>query len=1001
MKTKTLFFIFICFYFVKPININAQTAQNQKPYFQQKANYQIQAELNDDEKTIHAFIQIEYINNSPDTLKEIPFHLWPNAYKNEDTDFGKQTVLNGNSDFYWSNDDKKGYIDSLDFKVNDYKIEWETDQKHIDRGTLYLAEALLPGDTIVITTPFKIALPSAEFSRMGYEFVSNKKFAFMVTQWYPKPAVYDRDGWHQISYLNQGEFYSEFGDYQVQISVPKYVKVAASGNLVNSHLGKLVYKEDEDCYQYNYELQNVHDFAWFAASEFESKTKKITLESGHEVLLQVYYLPSDRISFSLALSHMEKGIRFYSKHVGEYPFDVCTVVDGKLAAGGGMEYPTITVINASDNPYELETTIIHEIGHNWFYGILGFNEREYPWMDEGINTFYQSLYEDLYLNDVSLVDLIRGNKGEFLKKIKLSINDQYYYSWLFSVNKNLSQPLSLASEQFTYLNYGIDVYYKSALLFRYLQSYLGDQEMDSLMNGFYEKWKFKHPQPQDFIEYFKDNSTKNLDWFFDNLLLTNKNIDYSIVRVGKSDDELNIVVKNEGKIISPIEISTTNEDGKTLQTLKSEGFKGKKVFVASRADVKKIIIDQNHLMPDINRNNNQANIKLPFSTLTPLRVYPFYSVPYQNKNPIYVMPIAGWNLYNTLMLGVVFYNDPIFERKWEYQFAPLYSLKQHDWNGEMAFYRNFYTQGLFRKISIGFNGRKYDYENINSTIFESLDHEMLSFYRFIPKVDFFLKTPSNNPRLRKRLTFRMVNIHRDIMNYNFFNGVLHGTQNSRDYKIFELSYTHFHNRKVNPYGFEAKIQINDEIIKGQLTVNHKFNYNKNKSLDIRLFLGNFFKANTSDVDYSFKMAGWSGSDDYLFDYTCWGRSEQPMTGFASSVMFLSDGGFSIPTPLGRSWSWIAAINLTSHLPISKFFQVYANGGFYPNSLTNKASLLYEAGIKLTAINHYAEVYLPIIWSKEIHDVANLNGHYHYGEKIRFTVRFDMANPFKWLRELEI
>jgi hypothetical protein len=196
-------------------------------YFQQETDYKIDVTLDDVKNTLDGFEIINYTNNSPDTLNFIWIHLWPNAYKNDRTAFSEQLLQLGRTDFYFSNYEQRGYINRLDFKVDGVTAELEDHPLYIDINKLILPTPLVPGRTIKITTPFHEKIPF-NFSRGGYV-----DKTYQITQWYPKPAVYDNKGWHAMPYLDQGEFYSEFGNFDVQITVPKDYVVAATGELQN------------------------------------------------------------------------------------------------------------------------------------------------------------------------------------------------------------------------------------------------------------------------------------------------------------------------------------------------------------------------------------------------------------------------------------------------------------------------------------------------------------------------------------------------------------------------------------------------------------------------------------------------------------------------------------------------------------------------------------------------------------------------------------------------
>ena len=201
--------------------ISAQEAE----YFQQNVDYNIEVSLNDTNHTLSAFEKLIYSNNSPDTLGFIWFHIWPNAYKDDSTAYAKQA--GPNSRFAKSDSSSRGFIDSLDFSVDGERVDWNYHPEWSDVLKINLKKPLNPGESIIIETPFFVKLPKV-FSRLGH---TGKHYE--ITQWYPKPAVFDNKGWHPMPYLNQGEFYSEFGSFDVRITLPKDYRIMATGDLIN------------------------------------------------------------------------------------------------------------------------------------------------------------------------------------------------------------------------------------------------------------------------------------------------------------------------------------------------------------------------------------------------------------------------------------------------------------------------------------------------------------------------------------------------------------------------------------------------------------------------------------------------------------------------------------------------------------------------------------------------------------------------------------------------
>lgn len=463
-------------------------------YWQQTVNYKIDVSLNDTAKTLDGYIQIQYINNSPDTLRFIWFHTWPNAYKNDKTAFTDQLLQNGITDFYFSNEDKHGYMNRLDFKADKITAVIEDHPQHQDILKLTLPQPLAPGASVNIETPFHVKLPY-NFSRGGYINQS-----FQVTQWYPKPAVYDRKGWHEMPYLDQGEFYSEFGDYDVQVTVPKDYVVAATGILKNE-------TTNADTKTLHFIQEKVHDFAWFADKDFTMMHDTLQLAT-HTIDVYAYYNKSNAGKWIGSIPGIKAAVRTKSNWIGEYPYDIVTVVEkpGK-STGDGMEYPTITLIGSPS-----AELINHEVGHNWFYGILATNERQHPWMDEGMNTYYDNRFV------MENIDRPQLQKSSFINNRMPADNAALLVATVTAVKKD--QPIETSAPQFSEINYAAIAYFKSAQWMKLLETELGKAIFDSVMHQYFEQWKFKHPYPEDFKKIVEDISGKNADAYFS--LLTKK-----------------------------------------------------------------------------------------------------------------------------------------------------------------------------------------------------------------------------------------------------------------------------------------------------------------------------------------------------------------------------------------------------------------------------------------------------------------------------------------------
>ena len=467
-KKLTLLLLIACFFRLP--------GYAQGSYFQQEVRYTIDVTLNDPAHTLDAFAKIQYTNHSPDTLHSIWFHCWPNAYKNDRTAFSEQLLGNGRTDFYFADKQTLGYLNRLEFRVDGEEARMEDHPQYIDIIKVVLPKPLPPGGQITLSTPFHVQLPH-NFSRGGYV-----GHSYQITQWYPKPAVYDNHGWHPIPDLDQGEFYGEFGSFEVHIHSTANYTIAATGEL-----------KDSANQTYHYYQDHVHDFAWFADRHFHLDHDTLRLPSGRIIDVNAYYTPNASASWRLSIAYIKRTILFRSALIGEYPYNTVTAVQSTADDPGGMEYPTITVINSQGTARELDLTIEHEVGHNWFYGILGTNERRYPWMDEGINTYYDNRYEALYYGETENNDAAEMNTLAVEKK---------------------DQPISTPSEDFTVENYNNIAYTKAGIWLKMLEDTLGTPLFDSCMHAYFREWQFKHPYPEDFKAVITTTSHRNLDAFF-------------------------------------------------------------------------------------------------------------------------------------------------------------------------------------------------------------------------------------------------------------------------------------------------------------------------------------------------------------------------------------------------------------------------------------------------------------------------------------------------------
>jgi hypothetical protein len=998
-------------------SLNSQNLPTQNNYWQQTVNYKISVALNDTKHELNALETLEYINNSPDILKEIYFHLWPNAYKDNGTALVKQMVEDGSTDLYFAPPEQRGFIDELDFKINDKQVKWVYDSLNIDICKLILNEPLHSGEKITITTPFHVKIPSARFSRLGH--IGQ---AYYITQWYPKPAVYDQFGWHPIPFLNQGEFYSEFGSFDVSITVPKNYVVGATGDLQDEDETKWLNSKVEETLLLNdfpddlsfpksdtatktitYTQSRVHDFAWIADKRFHVLKSEVELpHTKTRVTTWALFTNAQSKMWTHATSYIDSALYYYSLWNGDYPYKNCTAVDGTIAAGGGMEYPNITIIGTASSDFDLEDVIVHEVGHNWFYGILGSNERDHAWMDEGINSFKELRYvytkipasEALGKNDLSGISSL----GKLFGTEELNFKKAFMFEYLLKGRLHNDQPVDISSSEYTLFNYGIIVYRKTALIFDYLKSYLGDSLFDACMQEYYNKWRFKHPYPQDIRKIFESGTGKNLSWFFEDLLETTKKIDYKISGIHPlagentlipTDKNYRMTIVNRGDIVAPFSYSVM-KNGEIIDTKWLEGFSGRQQIQVACAGCDKIIIDNRQDIPEINQKNNSIKTKGLFRKMEPLELSWLGKVENPEKTQLFFTPVIGWNNYNKTMAGMAVYNKFLPNKNFEYILMPMYSFGTNNLAGSANINYSIYPRkGFLQRIKLSSTASHYayNYEKVNAD-----DPDAVKWHFTSLPVDFNFALRKKYERSTVEKLFSIRNIH-TWQDQSYYDGAT--VMKINKYLFYNrVSFELNNKRTFDPYSLNITLENGTKYMKSNFEFNYRFSYkNVSKGVDIRFFAGAFLYNNGDDPTFNYRMNAKRGYEDYTYDNIYLGRSETE--DILSKQMYIRDGGFKIYTAVGQSDKWIAAMNiqfdLPAKLPMRFFFDVGTNNYYINGDIPNYKTVAYDAGISVYLIKNVAEVYFPLFRSTDIKESLASD---KYKEQIRFVLNFNLMDPFR-------
>lgn len=958
-------------------------------YFQQKVNYEIHVTLNDMKHELKGNESVEYINNSPDTLGFIYFHLWPNAYSDNKTALAKQLMERDGKSKLFNDPELRGYIDSLNFEVGRQGIKWNFLAGFPDICKLLLNKPLKPGDTIYISTPFHVKIPEGVTSRMGHIGES-----YQISQWYPKPAVYDRSGWHQMPYLDQGEFFSEYGSFDVSITLPANYVVGATGNLQNEEEKKWLNKLSSDTAwmripslpgegfppsskqmkTLRYTENNIHDFAWFADKRFHVLKGNVRLpESGREVTTWTMFTDQEAHLWRKSVSYINNAIWYFSKWNGDYPYSTYTAVQSALSSGSGMEYPELTVIGEANDSYSLDDVIAHEICHSWFYSALGSDERSFPYMDESITSANESRYMEIRYPGKKLWEIELKNRklAKLLKIDKMPVHLIQELEWLIPARNNLEQNINLAAPEFSFSNYESIIYNKAALGFNYLRSYLGDSLYDSIMHDYYRLWKNKHPHPDDLRDVFESHTDKDLSWFFNDFLGTTKRLDYKIIRFKDGK----VLIKNQGELKAPLLIAELKGDS-IFSEKWEDGFEGHKWVNTVPGNFSEIQIDPYHKMTELFRLNNNIRTSGVFRKSDPVRFQLLYTVEDPDKRYLIYFPSVNWTNTDGFMAGVALHNGTNIPKPVEYFVMPFYSFK---------------NQALTGYGKISFN--KIPYDNFIRLASLTLEGEQFGapgnehYRKARAGLDLYLRSNSAiNPFNQKVFGYYIA--ASDL-------GQIESLMQAKMRSYLQFGYLLDKKSIINPFNIVVSFESGKSYQKTSLELNYKYSYGgKKNGLELRVFAGTMLKNDATDPFYAFSASGRSGPEQYLYEGIYPDRfTEFPKT-LLSRQMTLSEGGLvsAVNDTLGYS-RWVFSLSSTcslpgiaSKIPLKPFVNLLLND--HALSTINKSTIFSEAGIK-AGIWDFFEIYFPFIVSDNIKAITG-----SLKERIRFVLRLDKLIPLR-------
>ena len=585
-------------------------SQNNTSYWQQKADYKIAIDLDVETHQYKGVQELTYTNNSPDTLYRVFYHLYFNAFQpGSEMDIRSRNIK----------DSDKRVGDRIS-KLLPSEIGFIKPQRLTQDGVLLSFEIagtilevdlntpILPNKSTVFTMDWDAQIP-VQIRRSGRN--NAEGVAYSMTQWFPKIAEYDFEGWHATPYIAR-EFHSVWGDYDVRIKLDENYIIGGTGYLQNSDKKGLGKKTKGNTRTWHFKAPKVHDFAWAADKDFIHDT----YTGANGVILNFYYKNDPEIieNWKQLQEKTAQLLVYFNKHVGDYPYKQYSVIQG---GDGGMEYAMCTLITGKRKLGSLIGVTAHELAHTWFQFLLATNESKHEWMDEGFTS---------YISNLAM--------NEIMKEGKDNPNSNSYRGYNYIATSGKEQPQSTQADRYTTnTGYGVAAYSKGAVFLSQLEYVIGKDNLNKTLLRYYKEWAFKHPTPNDFIRVAEKVSGAELDWYLTDWTQTTNTIDYGIKNIVSEKEKTTITIERIGLMPMPIDIKVTYEDGTIdnfyipLQMMRANkpnpklseswnvlpdwawAYPNYSFVLKKDKKIKSVAIDASSLMADINLENNTYNLK--------------------------------------------------------------------------------------------------------------------------------------------------------------------------------------------------------------------------------------------------------------------------------------------------------------------------------------------------------------------------------------------------------
>ena len=893
-----------------------------------------------DEKKLNVKQNLTYYNHSQDTLHEIYFHDWNHAFSHKNTALGKRFVENYSKKFFFAPEKERGFTKIFNVNKQTKALKWKRINAD-DIIKVILDKPLLPEESIQIDLFYTLKIPDAKFTSYGVD-----KNVFNLRYWYLTPAIYDGH-WQLMHHLDMDDLYEAPTDFELYFEIPENFTIASNLNITESAIGK-----------YRLKAKNTKDIQVFLSPE------ETFIHFKTDFTEVVTNLNNIELSKEVKKDLLSRQLDYLEKHLGPFKHDILWVNKTSYEKNplyGMNQLPSF--LRPFSDSFEWDMRMFKTLTGNYLDQSLLYHTRKDRWLRDAIQTYLMIQYIDTYYPEVNLMGNLSKIWGlRTYQMAKHHFNERYQIVYQYTTRSNNDQSLLTPSDSLTNFNRLIFSKFKGGLSLRYLDQYLKDSTVSRGIKKYFQS--SANYSSDFFVDFINKNTSKDVHWFYDELIASDKNINYKLKKIKKIKDSIRLRLFDQYDSKIPVQLTQFDKNSKVKRQY-IEPTASKTKLQLPIEGTKKWVINQELTLPESNFRDNtiKTNGSL-FNKSIKIKLLRDLESPQHHQ--LFLEPKIDYNFYDGLILATSIKNKTFIPKNFEYSLKPAYGIKSTSLNGSFKFtYHKYLDSEIINSYRLGIVGSHYHYK------------PGLSYAKFIPYAQIFFKRKNLRSVKNSVFSVNFTRVYKEISPEDL-------ALDKDNFQVLNFEYHYQNPELINRFSFKSNLEFGSKYSKIFADMRWKKLANNNQLFGLRLFMGTFLYNKTDSDFFSF---GINRPNDYTFSNNYYGRSED--SGIFSQQIIIGEGGFIAEMPVQFANKWFGTIQ--TNISLWRWVELYTDVGWVKNRQV-PVQFIHDKGIRLNFVEDYLEIYFPI-HSTNAWDISQKN----YYEKIRFVFRADFNSLYSFVR----